>query len=137
MRMHQGFQARMVQIEQDILGKNNQYAAANREYFNQHGILTLNLVSSPGSGKTTLLTETIALLKGQLAVSVIEGTNRRRMMLKGSGQPVLKPYKSIPAKAVIWMRIRSVMRWKTCSQQSKVYCLLKMSATWCVLPVLI
>jgi hydrogenase nickel incorporation protein HypB len=63
----------MVQIEQDILGKNNQYAAANREYFNQHGILTLNLVSSPGSGKTTLLTETIALLKGQLAVSVIEG----------------------------------------------------------------
>jgi hydrogenase nickel incorporation protein HypB len=66
-------QARMVQIEQDILGKNNQYAAANREYFNQHGILTLNLVSSPGSGKTTLLTETIALLKGQLAVSVIEG----------------------------------------------------------------
>jgi hydrogenase nickel incorporation protein HypB len=66
-------QARMVQIEQDILGKNNQYAAAKREYFNQHGILTLNLVSSPGSGKTTLLTETIALLKGQLAVSVIEG----------------------------------------------------------------
>ncbi|NYT46719.1 MAG: hypothetical protein H0A75_02750 [Candidatus Methanofishera endochildressiae] len=44
-------QARMVQIEQDILGKNNQYAAANREYFNQHGILTLNLVSRPGLGE--------------------------------------------------------------------------------------
>ena len=66
-------QARMVQIEQDILGKNNQYAADNRDYFSQHGILALNLVSSPGSGKTTLLTETIALLKEQLEISVIEG----------------------------------------------------------------
>ncbi|NOQ16415.1 MAG: hydrogenase nickel incorporation protein HypB [Methyloprofundus sp.] len=66
-------QARMVQIEQDILGKNNRYAAANRDYFNQHGILALNLVSSPGSGKTTLLTETIALLQDSLVISVIEG----------------------------------------------------------------
>ena len=66
-------QARMVQIEQDILGKNNQYAHAIRDFFNQHGILTLNLVSSPGSGKTTLLTETISLLKHQLDISVIEG----------------------------------------------------------------
>ncbi|OQK15415.1 hydrogenase nickel incorporation protein HypB [Methyloprofundus sedimenti] len=66
-------QARMVQIEQDILSKNNQYASDNRDYFSKHGILTLNLVSSPGSGKTSLLTETIALLKDQLDISVIEG----------------------------------------------------------------
>ncbi|WP_221899782.1 GTP-binding protein [Bathymodiolus platifrons methanotrophic gill symbiont] len=66
-------QARMVQIEQDILGKNNQYAGANRDYFSKHGILVLNLVSSPSSGKTTLLTETIGLLKEQLELSVIEG----------------------------------------------------------------
>lgn len=66
-------QARMVQIEQDILSKNNQYASDNRDYFSKHGILALNLVSSPGSGKTSLLTETIALLKDQLDISVIEG----------------------------------------------------------------
>ena len=66
-------QARMVQIEQDILGKNNQYAAANRGYFSEQGLLTLNLVSSPGSGKTSLLTETIDLLKDQLEMAVIEG----------------------------------------------------------------
>lgn len=66
-------QSRMVQVEQDILSKNNQYAAANRRYFTKHGILALNLVSSPGSGKTTLLTETIALLKDELAIAVIEG----------------------------------------------------------------
>jgi len=66
-------QGRMVQIEQDILGKNNQYAAANRGYFSEHGILALNLVSSPGSGKTTLLTRTLNDLQGDLALSVIEG----------------------------------------------------------------
>lgn len=66
-------QARMVQIEQDILSKNNQYAAANRRYFSERGILALNLVSSPGSGKTTLLAETIALLKNELCLAVIEG----------------------------------------------------------------
>jgi len=63
----------MVQIEQDILGKNNQYAAANRSFFTEQGILTLNLVSSPGSGKTTLLTRTLSDLKDDLAMSVIEG----------------------------------------------------------------
>lgn len=66
-------QARMVQIEQDILSKNNLYAAANRRYFGEHGVLALNLVSSPGSGKTTLLTETIGLLRDDIAVAVIEG----------------------------------------------------------------
>ena len=66
-------QARMVQVEQDILGKNNKYAAANRRWFGERGILALNLVSSPGSGKTTLLTRTIDDLKGELGLSVIEG----------------------------------------------------------------
>ncbi|MCB1752047.1 MAG: hydrogenase nickel incorporation protein HypB [Gammaproteobacteria bacterium] len=66
-------QGRMVQIEQDILSKNNEYAAANRRFFSEHGILALNLVSSPGSGKTMLLTRTIEDLKGELAVTVIEG----------------------------------------------------------------
>ena len=66
-------QGRMVQIEQDILGKNNQYAALNRNHFSEHGILALNLVSSPGSGKTTLLTRTLEDLQGELALAVIEG----------------------------------------------------------------
>ena len=63
---------RMVQIEQDILAKNNAYAQANRQNLAERGIFALNLVSSPGSGKTTLLCKTIALL-GQQAVAVIEG----------------------------------------------------------------
>jgi hydrogenase nickel incorporation protein HypB len=66
-------QARMVQIEQDILSKNDQYAGDNRKHFAAHGILALNLVSSPGSGKTTLLTRTLTDLNGEIAFSVIEG----------------------------------------------------------------
>ncbi len=66
-------QARMVQIEQDILGKNNEYAAANRRWLAQRNILALNLVSSPGSGKTSLLIRTLSDLKEQLPMAVIEG----------------------------------------------------------------
>ena len=64
---------RIVQVEQDILARNNEHAAANRRYLSGQGILALNLVSSPGSGKTTLLLRTIEALKGELPISVIEG----------------------------------------------------------------
>lgn len=66
-------QSQMVRIEQDILGKNNAYAEANRRRFDENSILALNLVSSPGSGKTTLLTRTIEALKSRVPVAVIEG----------------------------------------------------------------
>jgi len=63
----------MVQIETDILAKNNQYADTNRRWFAEHGVLALNLVSSPGSGKTSLLTRTIDDLGDKLPLAVIEG----------------------------------------------------------------
>lgn len=66
-------QSRMVQIEQDILGKNNTYAHANRRWLAEQGIFALNLVSSPGSGKTSLLVRTLTDLKDELSLSVIEG----------------------------------------------------------------
>jgi hydrogenase nickel incorporation protein HypB len=66
-------QSRMIEIEQNILGKNDEYAKENRRYFTDNGILTLNLVSSPGSGKTTLLTRTINDIKDGLSLAVIEG----------------------------------------------------------------
>jgi len=66
-------QSRIVQIEQDILGKNDSYADVNRQALAKKGIFALNLVSSPGSGKTTLLTRTIDDNKGRQSMSVIEG----------------------------------------------------------------
>jgi hydrogenase nickel incorporation protein HypB len=86
-------QTRMVQIEQDILGKNNEYATANRRYFEGHGILALNLVSSPGSGKTTLLTRTITDLKEELPVCVIEGdqqTANDADRIRATGVPAIQ-----------------------------------------------
>lgn len=88
-----GAETRMVQIERDILAKNDGYAAHNRAFFNTHGILALNLVSSPGSGKTTLLTHTIAALKDNLHVAVIEGdqqTSNDAERIRASGAPAIQ-----------------------------------------------
>jgi len=65
--------SKMVQVEQDILAKNDRHARFNREFLAERGIFAVNLVSSPGSGKTTLLIETIARLQPATTVTVIEG----------------------------------------------------------------
>ena len=62
---------RLVDIELDVLAKNNHIAAHNREHFAAAGILALNLVSSPGSGKTTLLTHTLTRLAPYFDCAVI------------------------------------------------------------------
>lgn len=64
---------RLVQLEIDVLSANDKKAAENRNYFKSHGILALNLVSSPGSGKTTLLCNTICQIKDKFKLAVIEG----------------------------------------------------------------
>jgi hydrogenase nickel incorporation protein HypB len=66
-------QGEMLRIERDILGKNDRLAAANRAALAAHGILALNLVSSPGSGKTSLLVRTLQTLAGRIPAAVIEG----------------------------------------------------------------
>ncbi|GAD89609.1 NiFe-hydrogenase nickel incorporation protein HypB [Vibrio halioticoli NBRC 102217] len=66
-------QQRIIEIEQDILGKNNHIAAHNRSHFTADNLTVLNLVSSPGSGKTTLLTETIKQMQHAHNIAVIEG----------------------------------------------------------------
>ncbi len=64
---------RSLQIERDILARNDAFAADNRRAFERQGVLALNLVSSPGSGKTTLLVRTIEALQGKTSLAVIEG----------------------------------------------------------------
>jgi hydrogenase nickel incorporation protein HypB len=84
---------RMVQIEQDILAKNNAYAAQNRQRLAGRGIFTLNLVSSPGSGKTTLLVKTIEMLRGRRLVTVIEGdqqTSQDAERIRATGAPAIQ-----------------------------------------------
>ncbi len=54
-----------------ILDKNDREAQHNRDHFESHGVLAINLMSSPGSGKTALL-EKIAEL-APFRFGVIEG----------------------------------------------------------------
>ncbi len=60
-------------LEEQILGKNQRIAHRNRSWFAERAILALNLVSSPGAGKTTLLERTLRDLKGDIGISVVEG----------------------------------------------------------------
>lgn len=70
---HQHDEGKVINLEQDILQRNNLLAERNRGYFEAKQIFCLNLMSSPGSGKTTLLEETLRCLKGRLPLYVIEG----------------------------------------------------------------
>lgn len=84
---------RLVQVEQDILSKNNHYAEQNRQLFQQHKIFTLNLVSSPGAGKTALLVATIKVLKDKMPIVVIEGdqqTEQDANRIRTTGVPALQ-----------------------------------------------
>jgi hydrogenase nickel incorporation protein HypB len=84
---------RLIQVEQDLLSKNNAYAAQNRRFFQEDNIFVLNLVSSPGAGKTTLLVETIKRLKGRFPIAVIEGdqqTEHDADKIRATGIPALQ-----------------------------------------------
>jgi hydrogenase nickel incorporation protein HypB len=83
----------MLKIEQDILAKNDAYAAQNRKALAQRGIFALNLVSSPGAGKTALLVKTILALGDRFDISVIEGdqqTSHDAERIRATGAPAVQ-----------------------------------------------
>lgn len=86
-------QRRMLEIEINVLDKNNQIAIHNRAQFSARQQLALNLVSSPGSGKTTLLTETLRRLHGHAECAVIEGdqqTSNDAARIRATGTPAIQ-----------------------------------------------
>ena len=62
-----------VSVLHGLLHENDHAAAHNREHFDRHNVLVVNLMSSPGAGKTSLLEATIEALDGDLGIAVIEG----------------------------------------------------------------
>src|ERR1700722_1336462 len=62
-----------VAVLQNLLAANDEAARHNRAHFDAHGVLAINLMSSPGAGKTALLEATIAQLKHSYRIAVIEG----------------------------------------------------------------
>jgi hydrogenase nickel incorporation protein HypB len=82
-----------IQLETDLLQKNNLLAERNRGYFEAKNIFTLNLVSSPGSGKTSLLEKTIKDIGTKLGFFVIEGdqqTMQDAERIQKAGAPVIQ-----------------------------------------------
>jgi len=86
-------QSRIVQIETDILAKNDHLALHNRERLEDAATLALNLVSSPGSGKTTLLARTATDLAREMPVAVIEGDQQTALdaeRIRETGVPAIQ-----------------------------------------------
>ncbi len=68
-----------IKVLQDILSANDGIARRNRDRLDKHGILTINVMSSPGAGKTSLILQTISNLKQEARIAVIEGDIASRL----------------------------------------------------------
>ncbi|MCK5395311.1 MAG: hydrogenase nickel incorporation protein HypB, partial [Gammaproteobacteria bacterium] len=66
-----------VTVLHSLLHENDHTAKHNRDHFDQHDVLAINLMSSPGAGKTALLEATIQQLglksNSNIKIAVIEG----------------------------------------------------------------
>jgi hydrogenase nickel incorporation protein HypB len=84
---------RTVSLEEAVLARNDTLAENNRTWLSRHGILAVNLMSSPGAGKTTLLERTIRELGAELRVSVIEGDQETVLdadRIRATGAPAVQ-----------------------------------------------
>ncbi len=82
--------ARIVDVRQGILKKNDELAGGLRRRFTEAGVYVVNLVSSPGSGKTALLEKTLARLSNEFNVAALVGdlaTENDATQLARSGAP--------------------------------------------------
>ena len=80
-----------VDVIKKILDKNDHEAGHNRSHFDNHGVLAINLMSSPGSGKTALLEKFADL--AEFKFGVVEGdleTSKDADRLKAKGVPAFQ-----------------------------------------------
>jgi hydrogenase nickel incorporation protein HypB len=82
---------RVIEIQQNVLRKNDALARTLRERFAASQTLVVNLLSSPGSGKTTLLEATLGHFARRYRVGALVGDQATRNdaeRLERSGAPV-------------------------------------------------
>ena len=123
-----------ITVLKSLLNENDHQAEHNREHFNKHQVLAINLMSSPGSGKTALLEATIDTLKDKYHIAVIW---KPKTMPCVYAPKVSPRFRSPPAVPVISMRIWCTMPCTSLICHNSILYLLKTSATWSALPVLI
>lgn len=63
---------KVLEIKQSVFSSNDKEAEKLRCQLKQDGVFLLNLMSSPGSGKTSTLKRTIAALKDEMKIAVME-----------------------------------------------------------------
>ena len=63
---------KILEVKQSIFASNDEQAAELRKSLKEKKVFLLNLMSAPGSGKTTTLRRTIAALKDELRIGVME-----------------------------------------------------------------
>ena len=63
---------KILEVKQSIFASNDEQAEALRKELKKKKVFLLNLMSAPGSGKTTTLRRTIAALKDELRIGVME-----------------------------------------------------------------
>ncbi len=82
-----------IDIQRNILSKNDLEASRNRGFFDALNVLSFNLVSSPGSGKTSVLERTIRERGKALNCFVIEGdqqTMNDALRIEKAGAPAIQ-----------------------------------------------
>jgi hydrogenase nickel incorporation protein HypB len=82
-----------VDVLHSLLHANNEQAQHNRQHFQQHSVLAINLMSSPGAGKTLLLEATIEALGNEFRIAVIEGdleTENDAARIRAKGVPAIQ-----------------------------------------------
>ncbi len=82
-----------VEVLESLLKANDEQARHNRFHFSEHGVLAVNLMSSPGAGKTSLLEATIDALGNELRIAVIEGdleTENDAVRIRARGVPAFQ-----------------------------------------------
>ena len=84
---------RTIDIERDLLAKNDDLAAHNRKWLAERDMAAINLMSSPGAGKTSLLERTIRESPGRRPLCVVEGDQETVLdaeRIKATGAPVVQ-----------------------------------------------
>ena len=82
-----------ISVMTDVLEANDRIATANRDIFDKHRNLVINLMSSPGAGKTILLERTAEALGGKVRLGVIAGdveTSRDSERMERHNLPVVQ-----------------------------------------------
>lgn len=82
-----------VEVLTGLMTENDRLAGHNREHMARHGMVAINLMSSPGSGKTALLEATIDAIGEELKFGVIEGdleTENDAQRIRAKGVPAVQ-----------------------------------------------